>query len=87
MLQSIMDNYRGSWDKNTNRTTNNKGSDHEISGKKEDSIWNWICRYLCYILTKSESTFCSSAETLCKAEFKGNRLINLGEEISEQGSI
>jgi hypothetical protein len=41
----------------------------------------------CYILAKNISTFCPSPESLCEAEFKGDGLINLAEDISRQPSI
>lgn len=34
-----------------------------------------------------ESLFCSCPETLCKAEFKGDRLINLVQEIPRWHSM
>jgi hypothetical protein len=40
-----------------------------------------------FILAKNLPTFCACSETLCKAKFKGDGLINLVEQISRWHSM
>jgi hypothetical protein len=61
---------------------------HETTGGKEDSTVHWTRGHLCYVLAKNYLfTFSPCPETLWEAEFKGDRIINLTEEISRQFSV
>jgi hypothetical protein len=52
----------------------------KVSDGNEDSIENWIRGHLCYIVE-----FC--VLRLCGRLFKGDRLLNLVDEILRQSSI
>jgi hypothetical protein len=54
---------------------------HEVSDGDKDSIWSWTRSHACYILSKNLSTFCPCPKTFWEAEFKGDGLINLAEEV------
>jgi hypothetical protein len=65
----------------------NKGHAHEVSIRNKDSIGNWTINHSCYNLKKSLSVLCPSPETLRKAEYNGDGIINLIGEHSKQHSI
>lgn len=71
-------------DQNSDRTMESKGCANKAADRNEDSIGNWTCGQPQY--RKNFSTLCPCPETLCKAKFKGDGLINLVEEISRQHS-
>jgi hypothetical protein len=78
---------RSSEDQNVARNVDRKDCAPEVSDGTKDYIGNSTSSHSFEILAKSLSTFCSHFETLWEAEFKGDRPINLVEEILRQSSM
>jgi hypothetical protein len=64
--------------------TDSKDCAHKASQRTEDSTENWTRGHWCYIVAKNLVILCPCPETLKKAEFKGDKLINLARKF--QGS-
>jgi hypothetical protein len=60
---------------------------HEVSDGSMKSLGNWTGDHFCYLLTKNLSTFCLCPKTLWDAKLKGDRIINLVEEISSSPEL
>jgi hypothetical protein len=74
-------------DQNVERNADSADCAQEVSDGHEDSTGGEFRGHLCYMLAKNLATFCPCPETLREAEFEGDRLINVVEEISRQSSI
>jgi hypothetical protein len=83
----MSDSGKSSEDQNADRHGARKGCAHAVSDRNKPSLGNWSRNHLCYILAKNLPMFCPQPKTLWGTEFKGNKLINLAEEISTQPSI
>lgn len=57
---------------------------YEVSDGNKESIRNWIRGRSGYILVKNSFAFCPFPEMLCEAAFKGDGLINMMVETSQQ---
>jgi hypothetical protein len=69
-------------DQNDDRNADSKDSVHSFQVETRKELEStWYC-----VVTKNLPTFCPCPETLWKAEFKGNGLINLEEDISMKPS-
>jgi hypothetical protein len=74
-------------DQKANWKADSEGQAQGISDRIKDSIRNLTKSHVCSILVKDLLIFCLCPETLWEAEFNGNGLIKLVEEISRQASI
>lgn len=82
-----MPNYDGcSESQKANGNTENGHQADEVSDDSKGCIRE-LDQSLLMLQSGEESLFCLCPETLCKAEFKGDRLINLVSEISRCHSM
>lgn len=74
-------------DQNVDRNADGENQSQEVSDRKEDATKIQTRGHVYYSLLENLSMFCSQPDTLQEKENKGNKLINVVEEISRRLNI